>query len=155
MNATAAETLNDLILVNNDRIQGYQRAIRDTAVKDDDLKAVFKEMIDQSQLFNRDLIKEVEAGGFMAETETSVSGKMHRAWIDIKLTFSGNSRKSLLAECEKGEDAAKEVYSEALHEDNGLSNTQRELVAEQATALQLSHTQIKALRDAAIQQHQG
>lgn len=152
MNATAAETLNDLILVNNDRIQGYQRAIRDTAVKDDDLKAVFKEMIDQSQLFNRDLIREVEAGGFKAETETSVSGKMHRAWIDIKLTFSGNSRKSLLTECEKGEDAAKEVYSEALHEDNGLSNTQRELVAAQAMALQLSHSQIKALRDAAMQQ---
>lgn len=149
MNNDAADTLNDLILMNNDRMKGYQRAIKDIGPRDADLKGIFKELADQSALFNAALIREVEGGGFRAETESSVSGRLHRVWMDIKSALSGSSRKTILEECEKGEDASKETYRDALHEDNGLSNEQRELIAAQAAIQAESHTRIRQLRDEA------
>lgn len=148
MRQTAIETLNDLILINNDRMKGYERALKDT--KDDDLKALFRNMIEQSRRFNIDLVEQVEYEGAKAETETSVSGKLHRTWMDIKATFSGHNRRSLLIECEKGEDASKEAYNEALHEDSGLSSKQLDIIALQAEELHVSHNKIKALRDEAL-----
>jgi len=43
----------------------------------------------------------------LARSGTSGTGAIHRAWIDVKATFSGHDRKSVLAECERGEDAIK------------------------------------------------
>lgn len=150
MEQTAAHTLNDLILINNDRIKGYEKALKDLDAQDGDLAPLFNEMISQTRRFNADLSKQVELAGAQAETETSVSGKLHRAWIDIKATFAGNSRRSLLCECERGEDASKEAYQEALHEHNSLSTLQSELVAAQAREQSASHDRIKVLRDEAI-----
>jgi uncharacterized protein (TIGR02284 family) len=39
--------------------------------------------------------------------EGSSSGTLHRMWLDVKATFSGHDRKSILEECERGEDAIK------------------------------------------------
>jgi len=150
MGQTAIYTLNDLILINNDRIKGYEKALKDTEEKDADLRPVFVDMIEQTRRFNKELAALVEQEGSLPETESSVSGKLHRAWIDIRATFTGNSRKSLLIECERGEDASKEAYNEALHEDNGLSPAQSEIIAAQALEQSRSHDKIKALRDEAI-----
>jgi uncharacterized protein (TIGR02284 family) len=147
MQQTAIETLNDLILINNDRIKGYERAIKDSKSKYEDLNALFKEMISQSRKFNEALMNLVRMAGFQPETEGSLSGKLHRTWMDIKTTFTGNSRKTLLIECERGEDASKEAYNEALREDNDLTDAQRELIATQAKEQNESHDKIKALRD--------
>jgi uncharacterized protein (TIGR02284 family) len=39
---------------------------------------------------------------------------MHRAWTNIKSTITGMSEHAVLAECERGEDAAKAGYEAAL-----------------------------------------
>ena len=50
INATATtEVLNDLIMINNDRITGYERAIKELEGKDNDLKMLFLSMIDESR----------------------------------------------------------------------------------------------------------
>ncbi|WP_118973133.1 ferritin-like domain-containing protein [Taibaiella koreensis] len=147
MQQTATETLNDLILINNDRIKGYERALKDNRSREADLDILFREMIEQSQRFNTALTALVQQGGSQPETEGSLSGKLHRAWMDFKTTFTGHNRKNLLIECERGEDASKEAYNEALHEDNGLTDEQREIIAGQAREQSDSHDRIKALRD--------
>lgn len=148
---TAIETLNDLILMNNDRIKGYGRALKDNKSKYKDLDILFREMIDQSTKFNGELTALVQEAGSRPETEGSLSGKLHRTLMDFKITFTGNVRKRLLIECEKGEDASKETYNEALHEDNGLTDAQRDIIAAQAREQSISHDKIKALRDEAAQ----
>jgi uncharacterized protein (TIGR02284 family) len=150
MQQTAIETLNDLILMNNDRIKGYERALKDNKSKYEDLVLLFREMIGQSIQFNEELKALVSAAGSQPETESSLSGKLHRTLMDFRAAFTGNIRKRLLIECEKGEDASKETYNEALHEDNGLTDAQREIIAAQAKAQSASHDRIKALRDEAL-----
>ena len=90
------ETLNDLILINNDRIIGYERALSD--LKDDgvNLKYVFTNMIGQSNQFKMEIATEVAVLGKDIETGTSTSGKLHRTWLDVKAAFSGDKLKSVL-----------------------------------------------------------
>lgn len=145
----AAEVLNDLILMNNDRIKGYQKTMQNLKDKDEDLRTLFMEIIEQTKQFNEALSNEVKKLGVDVETHTSVSGKLHLAWIDLKATFTGNNRRALLAECERGEDALRSTYLEALHESSALSTEQWELISAQADQMKVIHDQIKALRDQA------
>jgi uncharacterized protein (TIGR02284 family) len=149
MNTPSAEVLNDLILMNNDRIKGYQKTMQNLRDQDEDLRTLFLEIIEQTRQFNEALSNEVKKLGVDVETQTSVSGKLHLAWIGLKTTFTGKSRKSLLAECERGEDAIKSTYMEALHESSALSTEQWELISAQADQMKVIHDQIKALRDQA------
>jgi uncharacterized protein (TIGR02284 family) len=145
----AAEVLNDLILMNNDRIKGYQKTMQNLRHEDEDLRPLFMEIIEQTQQFNEALSNEVKKLGVDVETHTSVSGKLHLAWIGIKATFTGKNRRALLAECERGEDALRSTYLEALHESSALSTEQWELISAQADQMKIIHDQIKALRDQA------
>jgi uncharacterized protein (TIGR02284 family) len=149
MRTPAAEVLNDLILMNNDRINGYGKTMKNLKERDADLKIIFQEIIDQTKQFNKALSAEVEKLGAAAETHTSVSGKLHLTWIRIKATFTGHNRKALLAECERGEDAIRVAYFEALNESSDLSSEQWELISVQAEQMKLIHNRIKMLRDEA------
>ncbi len=149
MRTPAVEVLNDLILMNNDRIRGYTNTTKSLKDRDADLKIIFKEIIDETRQFNIALAAEVEKLGAAAETHTSVSGKLHLTWIRIKATFTGHNRKALLAECERGEDAIRQAYLEALNESSDLSLDQWELISDQAEKSNLIHNRIKMLRDEA------
>lgn len=143
----AVEVLNDLVEINNDRIAGYERAIEETEMADSDLKAIFAQMATESRQYKQALNDLVVSLGGKTETGTTASGKIYRAWMDVKATFSGNSRKSILEKCEFGEDAAQKAYRTAL-EDDDLPAEFRELVLKQQQALKLSHDKIKMMRDA-------
>ena len=152
---TATETrhiLNDLILINNDRIAGYEKAIeelksRKNATSEDlDLIMIFERMIDESRENRNVLGQEVQVlGGDMAEG-TMTSGKLYRAWMDVKTLFTGKSRHSILEACEAGEDTAQRAYREALEEED-LPAFLRQTIIGQKELLKQSHDEIKALRD--------
>jgi len=142
-----AEILNDLIQINNDRIVGYEKAIEELKPEDSDLKTLFIKMIDESRRNKMALATEVQALGKDAETDTTTSGKIYRAWMDVKATFAGHDRKAILSNCEFGEDAAQRAYKMAL-EDEDLSAELRGIISEQKETLRGSHDAIKRLRDA-------
>lgn len=141
-----AEILNDLIQINNDRVAGYEKAIEELQSEDADLKTLFVKMIGESHTYKMALATEVQALGEEAETGTTNSGKIYRAWMDVKAIFSGHDRKTVLNNCEFGEDAAQKAYKMALEED-GISADLRALITEQKASLRISHDEIKALRD--------
>ncbi|MGY4384973.1 uncharacterized protein (TIGR02284 family) [Pedobacter sp. UYP24] len=140
------EILNDLIQINNDRVVGYQKAIDELKVEDNDLKSIFVEMIGQSHTHKAALAQEVQVLGADADSSTTTSGKIYRAWMDLKAVFTGHDRETVLNNCEFGEDAAQKAYKMAL-ETEGLSADLRSLITEQKADLRTSHDQIKALRD--------
>ncbi|MEQ7802200.1 PA2169 family four-helix-bundle protein [Pedobacter sp. ASV1-7] len=140
------EILNDLIQINNDRITGYERAVEELKEQDSDLKPLFLQMIRQSGQHKAVLTQEVQVLGAPAETGTTTSGKIYRAWMDVKAMFTGHDRETVLNNCEFGEDAAQKAYKMAL-ETEGLSGNLRSIISEQKTDLRTSHDQIKALRD--------
>ena len=141
------ETLNDLVQINNDRIQGYTKAIEELKPEDSDLKTLFVKMIGESHKLKLALATEVEVLGQDVAEGTTNSGKIYRAWMDVKAVFTGHDRKTVLNNCEAGEDAAQKAYKSALEEDD-LSANLRTLITEQKAQLRASHDEIKALRDA-------
>lgn len=144
-----AEILNDLIEINNDRVAGYEKAIEELSVEDADLKTLFVKMIRESHRHKMALATEVQALGEDVETGTTNSGKIYRAWMDVKAVFTGQNRKTILNNCEFGEDAAQKAYKMALEEE-GLSSNLRDLIAEQKAELKTSHDEIRALRDSTV-----
>jgi len=146
-NDNTVEVLNDLIEINNDRIAGYNRAVKESESEDMDLKAIFNRMADESRQYIAELTQEVVKLGGQPETGTTNSGKIYRAWMDVKATFTGNDRKAILASCEFGEDAAQKAYDAALTTDEALPSDVRQLIANQKASLKTSHDVIKKYRD--------
>lgn len=143
------EILNDLIEINNDRIIGYEKAIHELKDIDDDLKVLFATMIDQSRQARMALGTEVQALGGEMESgrSTTNSGKIYKAWMDVKAVFTGHDRETILNSCEFGEDAAQKAYDAALLSEE-LPAYLREMLSQQKHILKGSHDEIKAFRDA-------
>ena len=139
------ETLNDLIEINNDRVAGYNKASEQT--KDEDLRSLFSKYAAQSSEFVGELRQHVVEEGEEPEEGTTERGKIYRAWMGVKATFTGDDRKSVLSSCEFGEDAAQRAYNSAL-EDEDLSSDVRQLIEQQKATLREAHDKIKNLRDA-------
>ncbi|RFZ91981.1 PA2169 family four-helix-bundle protein [Mucilaginibacter conchicola] len=143
----SVEVLNDLIEINNDRIDGFTRAAKDLGEGDADLKAIFDKYASDSRQNVQELSAAVGQAGGELETGNTVTGTIHRAWLDVKATFTGHDRKAILAECERGEDAIKKAYKSALSPDSNLSHEQAELIAKQQQLIEDGHDKIKFLRD--------
>ncbi|MHA4811533.1 PA2169 family four-helix-bundle protein [Flavitalea flava] len=145
-NEKTIEVLNDLIQINNDRITGYERAIKETKEEDKDLKVLFVSMIAESHKIKIALATEVQTLGATVEQGTTTSGKIYRAWMDVKAIFTGHDRHTVLQNCEAGEDAAQEAYDSALEHEE-LPAFIRDLLVGQQKDLKDSHDEIKSLRD--------
>ncbi|MGB8194490.1 MAG: PA2169 family four-helix-bundle protein [Chitinophagaceae bacterium] len=141
------EVLNDLVRINNDRIEGYEKAISETKDKDVDLQAIFHRMADESRQYASELKSEISRTGGDVASDTTFSGKIYRMWMDVKAAFSGKGRHSVLESCEFGEDAAQKAYDEALRSDAPLPAEVRQLIVNQKASLKASHDTIKQYRD--------
>jgi uncharacterized protein (TIGR02284 family) len=147
-NSELTGVLNDLIEINNDRIVGYEKAADETKGLDVDLKAIFYKMADESRKYKSELTLEVNRlGGDPVTDGTTNSGKIYRVWMDVKATFSGHDRQSVLESCEFGEDAAQKAYKAALASDAEMDADTRQLITSQQSSLKTSHDLIKKYRD--------
>ncbi len=146
-NENLVEVLNDLVEINNDRVNGYIKAAEDTDDADVDLKAIFVKMGEQSVGLKTTLMAEVVRLGGETEKDTSTLGKLHRMWIDLKATFTGNDREAILNSCEFGEDAIQKAYTEALSSSVEIDAETRQLIMAQQAELKTSHDVIKKYRD--------
>ncbi len=147
-NEKLTDVLNELIKINNDRSEGYMNAANEVKSLDVDLQATFATMADQSKKYAAELTNEVSRLGGEATSGTTGAGKIHRAWLDIKSTFSGKDRQAILDSCEFGEDAAQKAYKDALASDAEISAETRKLITDQQSALKTYHDTIKKYRDA-------
>ena len=146
----AIEVLNSLITINNDRIEGYETASKET--EESDLKALFAQFISTSQKCKEELSKEVITLSGQVAEGTMVSGKFFRVWMDVKAALTGKDRKAILNSCEYGEDEAKATYEKILENDSEHLNTkQLTMIDAQKMSLKADHDLIKELRDALVE----
>lgn len=143
------DVLNSLITINNDRIEGYETASKET--EELDLKTLFAQFILTSKRCKQDLNVEVNILGGKSAEGTTVSGKFFRTWMDVKAALSGKDRKAILNSCEYGEDEALETYEDVLENDlEHLSAEQQSMIMSQISLLKADHDHVKALRDALV-----
>ncbi|MGV3632358.1 MAG: ferritin-like domain-containing protein [Bacteroidota bacterium] len=145
-NEKAIEVLNSLIVINNDRIEGYERAYKET--EEADLKALFSKMSSTSQKCKSELVAEVNKLGGEAAEGTTTSGKFFRIWMDVKAALSGKDRKAILSSCEFGEDFAVKTYEEALEHSGEISSELHTMISSQYSEIKADHDAVKRLRDA-------
>lgn len=142
----STEALSELIVINNDRYEGYKTAAEET--DDSDLKSLFTKFSAQSQSFSEELRKlVVPTDEAPKRDETKLSGKFYRAWMDVKSALTGKNRKTILSSCETGEDVALKTYNDVLESPEGISPELLTLIRKQKNELQQSHDLIKSMRD--------
>ena len=139
-----AGALNQLLEINNDRVEGYKKALHET--DQSDLKDLFKEMAEHSFKIRNELANEVIKLNQKPSTGTSTSGKVFRAWMDLRAALTQKDRKAILSSCEFGEDAAQETYESVLKSDK-LAPDVRSLISQQKEILRQDHNKVKGLRD--------
>lgn len=139
--------LNDLIRINHDRVVGYEKAIEELKPEDADLKALFQRYITESRQYAQELTQEVTRLGGNPADGTTNSGKIYRVWMDLKSAISGKDRKTILDNCEFGEDAAQKAYDLALNSDVEIEPSLRDLIVRQKAVLKTGHDEVKRLRD--------
>lgn len=145
-NKEIVDDLNDLVKINNDRMQGYEKAIEDN--EDPQLDDLFRHYVIQSQNFRSQLadhIVRIDGLAVSDATSTDVSSKLHRAWIDIKSALTGKDRDTVLSSVEFGESAAVEAYEDAIESDNIPAYIKEDL-EKQLTELKASHAKIKSMQ---------
>lgn len=148
-NEEIVDDLNDLVKINNDRIQGYEKAIEDN--KDPQLDDLFRHYVIQSQNFRSQLadhIVRIDGTAVSDATSTDVSSKIHRAWIDIKSALTGKDRDTVLSSVEFGENVAVEAYQDAIEKDHIPAYIKEDL-QKQLSELKAAFEKVKALHKAA------
>ena len=138
---TALETLNALIQTCKDGEEGFRSAAE--GVKNPQTKTVFLDYSRQRAQMARDLQNEVRRLGGDPEKAGSFSGSMHRGWMNIKSAVSGKDDSSIIAEAERGEDVAKEMYENALKAT--LQPTTLALVRQQSAMVREAHDRVRAM----------
>lgn len=139
------ECLNDLIQTCRDGDNGFQTAADN--IKDPDLKKLFTQLSEQRAQFASELQAEVRQLGGTPAQSGSVSALFHRGWINIKSVVTGHSEDAIIAECERGEDAAIENYQRVLKQN--LPPNVLPVVKHQYTEIKRSHDRIRDLEQAA------
>ncbi|OXB06107.1 ferritin-like domain-containing protein [Flavobacterium pectinovorum] len=137
----AVSILNGLISILEDGKLGYTNAAEH--VENHAIKAEFLDYARERALFIVELQDEINKLG--KSTDTSGGGPLgvlHRAWIDIKSSFTSGDTEAIVNACVTGEEAAVEKYKMAL-EKNELDGSQIAILSKQLNSIQSTLDRIK------------
>ena len=139
------DILNSLIEINNDRIEGYETASKET--EETDLKTLFAEFINTSQSCKHELVQQVLNLEGTPEEGTRITGKFFRVWMDVKAALTNKDRKAILTSCEYGEDVAVDTYEKALSDPDSISSIVYSLIGSQLVLIKNDHNRVKRMLD--------
>lgn len=150
-NEKTIDVLNNLIQINNDRIEGYETASKET--EEQDLITFFGELTQTSMQCKNELSHEVTRLGGTPTDSTKTTGKFFRVWMDVKAALTGKDRKAIINSCEYGEDVALETYEKALSDDaENLTAELQGIIKTQHSLLKADHDKVKFMRDSLVEQ---
>lgn len=143
INATI-DTLNDLTEILKDGEFGYRTAAKD--VKASELALVFERYATQRAHFVSTLQAHVSNLGANIEKSGSLTGDVHRGWINLKSALSSNEPHAVLVEVERGEAAAVAAFGDAVSRPE-IDQPTRVLLNRQYADIKAAHANILGLRD--------
>ncbi|MBW7674147.1 PA2169 family four-helix-bundle protein [Chryseobacterium chendengshani] len=143
-NKKTVATLNDLLNITNDRIQGFSKVEEKVWDNYSFLKNDYDQMVRESQIMKTDLITLITEKGGEADDTSTTAGAIHRTWIDLKNSFTGDHTESTLENVVFGEKAAINSYQEAL-QSGDLCSESTFVVADQLEQLKSSYSKFDRL----------
>ncbi|WP_419213113.1 ferritin-like domain-containing protein [Maribacter sp. X9] len=138
------EKLNDLLERTYDAEKGFKKAAENT--DHSPLKAYFQSKAQQRYDFGHELKSEIKSFGQKVDKGDSLTGKAHRAWMDVKALFSSDDAEAMLEEAIRGEKAAIDEYQEVLA-DTSLPSSTSSILRNQKQAIENGLSKIKTLED--------
>ena len=137
--------LQELVEKNHDAEKGFKKAME--KVEHSRLKTFLSRQAVQRNRFVTELEFELRQLDEQPKEENgSVSGSIHRAWIDLKSAVTGNDAENVLEECIRGEKASVKEYDEVLKE-HKLPQDINIVVTKQRDEINKTLNEIKTLED--------
>lgn len=143
-NTKVISTLNSLIETLKDGEEGFRTAAE--GLTDPQAKAVFQQYSRERAQMAQELQAEVRTLGGDPEKAGSMSGSVHRGWINIKSVVTGKNNASIIAEAERGEDIAKNAYAEAIK--TSLPASVSAVISRQAVKVREAHDRVRSMERA-------
>jgi uncharacterized protein (TIGR02284 family) len=141
--------LNDLIGVNNNRIECYNFATGETDVTV--LKVLFKRLLETSYLCRDELAREVYKLGGVPEESTLPYVEFFKAWVDVKNALTRNDHAALLNSCAFEEGVVLRSYASALITGHrAITTQQQQILSQQYQAMKADHEKVTNLRDVLV-----
>jgi uncharacterized protein (TIGR02284 family) len=133
--------VNSLIETCEDGANGFRTAAE--GLQDSSIKQLFTTYARERDRFANELRAEVRRIGGKPEEGGSMSGALHRGWMNIKSAVTGNSDAAIVAEAERGEDVAVAAYKTAMQAE--LPAEIKSVIERQYTAIQAAHNRVRDL----------
>ena len=134
--------LNHLLENARDGEHGYH--VCSEEIDTQELTDVLLERADQYQEMGRELLPLIARHGGTPADGGTVRGALQRGWVHVKGAFGGDGAASMLAECERAEDASIARYRHALEQ--ALPADVREVIDRQSAATREYHARVQELR---------
>lgn len=106
--------LNELLQKTYDAEKGYQLAV--DKVDNSSIKEFLSDKVLQRYNFGHALKSEIVNYGKLSDNNGSFKGDLHRTWMNITATLTGNEEERILEEVKRGEKASLEEYNEILND---------------------------------------
>ena len=135
--------LNELLETSIDGEEGFRKAAEDA--QNVGLKAYFMSRSEELSQSIEELQNLVISFGGKPTHSSSLSGSLHRHWIELKTAISNNDSVTVMDETERGEDAALANYRKAAQKN--LPENVRSVVERQLEGILRNHNRVKQLRD--------
>ncbi|MDR6460468.1 uncharacterized protein (TIGR02284 family) [Chryseobacterium vietnamense] len=145
-NQKTLSVLNDLLNITNDRIQGFSKVEDKVWEQYPLLRADYDTMVSQSHTMKNQLTNLITERGGTPDQSGSAAGAIHRAWIDVKNSFSADKADTTIGNVVYGESAAIDAYQDALDSGDLCPESSR-VVLDQLHQLKASHDKFENLED--------
>jgi uncharacterized protein (TIGR02284 family) len=146
MHDQTISTLNTLIETARDGEQGFRTAAE--GVTNPQLKSLFLQFSRERGEIVRELQQAVARLAGNPEQSGSVSGALHRGWINIRTVVSGNDEAAIVAEAERGEDVAVRAFESALREN--LPPEVKPVVDRASARVKAAHDRVREIEQTGV-----
>jgi uncharacterized protein (TIGR02284 family) len=141
---STADVVRDLLQVLEDGKEGFQKAA--AAVRDPKLKALFSRYASERAQMTEKLARSMPAAATQQKKAT-IEGVVHHGRINMRTALTSGDDYTILAECERGETRAVEMFKKLLDKD--LPTDLCREIKEQSLRILEAHDTLKELRDTA------
>lgn len=140
----AIEKLNDLLVKNYDARKGYAKAMED--IEDPALRNYFEYRSATRAEFANELTDRIISCGGEPKGKGSTTGNLHRTWMDIKSSMSGDKEEAILKECIRGDKASLDEYQDVL-DDEHLDVASKDLIRKEKSEVEQTLKRIENMED--------
>lgn len=137
-------SLQSLLKKNYDAEKSFKKSME--IAESPTLKDFLQKQAAQRSRFATEITDELRNLNEEPKEKGTLSGDIHRGWIDVRTTFSGNKDETVLAECIRGEKASASEYEDQLKKHNFPPRI-ADVLKKQSNEIQQTLNEIKSLKD--------